>query len=189
MSLLPASPRIAPAEAPYDASIADAFARIMPPGREPLNLFRTMARNPRVLQRIFAGSLLDPGTLSLRERELVILRTCARCNSEYEWGVHVAFFGKRAGLSKEQIAATLPAADNSDAWTDGEALLIQLADQLHDSACISDMLWEQLADNFTPEQLLELVALIGAYHTISYMTNAFRVVLEPDAARFAAIAS
>ncbi|HJV82956.1 carboxymuconolactone decarboxylase family protein [Noviherbaspirillum sp.] len=186
MSTFPAAPRIAPVEAPYDASIAEAFARVMPPGREPLKLFRTMARNPRVLQRIFAGSLLDRGTISLRERELVILRTCARCGSEYEWGVHVAFFAQRAGLSKEQVAATLPAANNRDAWTGGDALLIQLVDQLHDSACISDALWEQLADTFTPEQLLELVALTGAYHTISYMTNAFRVALEPDAARFSA---
>jgi hypothetical protein len=53
------APRIAPVDAPYEAPIAEAFARIMPPGREPLKLFRTMARSPRVLQRMFAGGLLD----------------------------------------------------------------------------------------------------------------------------------
>ena len=34
-------PRIAPAEAPYEAEIATALQRIMPPGVEPLVLFRT----------------------------------------------------------------------------------------------------------------------------------------------------
>ena len=36
--------RIAPAEPPYAPAIAEALGRIMPPGLEPLVLFRTMAR-------------------------------------------------------------------------------------------------------------------------------------------------
>ncbi|HEV7760231.1 MAG TPA: hypothetical protein VGO78_14620 [Acidimicrobiales bacterium] len=32
----------------------------------------------------------------MRDREIVIDRTCARCGCQYEWGVHVAFFGDRA---------------------------------------------------------------------------------------------
>ena len=39
--------RISPAEPPYEPTIAEALGRIMPPGLEPLVLFRTMARNPR----------------------------------------------------------------------------------------------------------------------------------------------
>ena len=31
----------------------------MPPGVEPLRLFRTLAHNPRVLSRFLAGGLLD----------------------------------------------------------------------------------------------------------------------------------
>ena len=89
-------PRIAPAEAPYEAEIATALQRIMPPGVEPLVLFRTMARSPRVFQKMFAGGLLDKGPLSLRQREIVIDRTTARLGCEYEWGVHVAFFADKA---------------------------------------------------------------------------------------------
>lgn len=178
-----ATPRIAPIEPPYDASIAETFARVMPPGREPLKLFRTMARNPRVLQRMFAGGLLDKGSIKLRDRELMILRTCARCGSEYEWGVHVSFFGGHAGFSKEQIAATL-AKTPQDAWEARDALLIELADALHDTAALPDPLWAQLKEVFTAEQLLELIAVAGYYRTISTMTNAFNVELEPDAARF-----
>ena len=91
--------RIAPETPPFSKDIADALARIMPPGVPPLVLFTTLARNPRVFQRIMAGGLLDRGSISLRERELVIDRTTARCGSEYEWGVHIAFFAERANLT------------------------------------------------------------------------------------------
>lgn len=84
------APRIEPLDSPFEPSVAEAFSRFLPPGMAPLKLFRTQAHNPRVLQRMFAGNLLDAGSVSARVRELVILRTCARCGSEYEWGVHVA---------------------------------------------------------------------------------------------------
>lgn len=178
------APRITPAEAPYEASIEQAFARITPPGTEPLKLFRTLARNPRVLQRMFAANLLDRGNIELRDREIIILRTCARCGSEYEWGVHVAIFAKRAELSSAEISATLRTPPGDAAWTARDASLIKLADELHDTARVSDPLWNRLAAHFSHEQILELIALAGYYHTISFVTNAARVELEAGAARF-----
>ena len=177
--------RITPADAPYDAAIEQAFARITPPGTEPLKLFRTMARNPRVMQRMFAGGLLDRGSIELRDREIIILRTCARCGSEYEWGVHVAYFGKRAQFSAAEISATLRVPFDDAAWSARDANLIEVADELHDAAGISDPLWSRLAAHFTHEQILELIALAGYYHAISFVTNAARVELEAGAARFA----
>lgn len=175
-------PRITPIEAPYDPAIAEMFARVMPPGMEPLKLFRTMARSPRILQRMFAGSLLDKGPVALRDREIVILRTCARCGSEYEWGVHVAMFAERAGLSEQEIAASI--GGDAGLWPARERALIELVDELHDTAQLSDAGWNALAAHFSPEQVLELIALVGYYHTISFMTNACRVDLESTAARF-----
>ena len=55
------------------------------------------------------GGLLDKGHLTLRQREIVIDRVTARCGSEYEWGVHVAFFAKRAGLDAAQHAPSCAA--------------------------------------------------------------------------------
>ena len=66
-----------------------------------------VARNPRALQRMMAGGLLDRGSISLRSRELMILRTCARCGAEYEWGVHIAVFGAKAQWNPEQIRSTV----------------------------------------------------------------------------------
>ena len=51
-------------------------------------------------------------------------------------------------------------------------------------ARVSDGLWQALRAEFTETQLVELVALTGFYHLISFATNAFRIPLESYAARF-----
>ena len=69
-------------------------------GAPPLVLFRVMAGQPRAWEKFRGGSLLDRGPLSLREREIVIDRTCALNGCEYEWGVHVATFAAAADLTR-----------------------------------------------------------------------------------------
>src|SRR5262245_50713349 len=60
-----------------------------------------------------------------------------------------------------------------------ERLLLRLVDELHDTAEVSDTLWQQLRAEWTEEQLVELVVLVGRYHLISFVTNAFRIPHEP----------
>ena len=175
--------RIAPAERPYAADMEETLARLMPPGVEPLLLFRTVARDPRLFRRFMAGGLLDKGTLRLREREIAIDRTCARCGAEYEWGVHMAFFGDRVGFGKAERRATLVEA-TADCWSPRERLIVRLTDQLHETASVDDALWAELAAEFRDEQLLELIMLAGSYHMVSYLTNALRLPGESYAARF-----
>jgi len=177
-------PRIDPLEPPYAEDVARDLAAMMPPGVEPLGLFRTLAHNPRVLSKIRASNLLDRGSLDRRDRELVILRSCARCGSEYEWGVHVAIFARRFGLSEREIAGTRLAAWDDPLWAEGDRDLVRLVDELHDGAAISDALWERLAAARGSDQLVELIVLTGFYHTISFVTNGLRIDREPAAARF-----
>jgi alkylhydroperoxidase family enzyme len=186
---MPESPRLRPVEPPYDPDLAEDLAAMMPPGVPPLLLFRTLAHNPRVLRKIRASNLLDRGSLDRREREIVILRTTARCGAEYEWGVHVAFFAAKVGLEAAQLRATLEAGWEDPAWSPRERLLVRLVDELHDGARVSDELWTQLAQAWKPEQLVELVALAGFYHTISFVLNAFGVALEQGVPRFAVAAA
>lgn len=180
-------PRIAPVEAPYESSITESFNRVMPPGMEPLKLFRTMANNPHILNRMFAGSLLDKGTIAIRDREIVILRTCARCGSEYEWGVHVALFSERAKLSATVVAATLGNKQGLDELSVHDAMLIRVVDELHGTSTLSDGLWAELAEHYTSAQILEIIALTGYYHTISFISNAAGVELEAFAPRFSSL--
>jgi alkylhydroperoxidase family enzyme len=129
-----------------------------------------------------AGGLLDRGSITLRERELMIDRTCARCGSEYEWGVHVAFFAEKVGFTPAQVAAT--AGTDHAALPERERLLFRLADELHDRAQVSDTLWEALRGHWSEAQLIELIALAGFYHLISFLTNALRIPPETYGARF-----
>jgi 4-carboxymuconolactone decarboxylase len=177
-------PRILPLESPYDSEVAEDLEKMMPPGVEPLKLFRTLAHNPRILRKFRKGKLLDRGSIERRDREIVILRTCARCEAEYEWGVHVAFFASRFGITGEQVDATVKSDAHSPCWSENDAVLIRLVDELHDSAHISDDLWTALSANWSPAQLIELIALIGFYHTVSFMINGAQIELEPGAARF-----
>src|SRR5262245_17999810 len=135
------TPRVEPVAPPFPAELQAVLDKIMPPGVPPLTLFTTLARVPRTYERFRAGSLLDRGPLSLRHREIVIDRTCARCGCAYEWGVHVAFFAERVAFTPEQVHATVHGDAGDPAWSGEERLLIRLVDELHDTATISDDLW------------------------------------------------
>ena len=176
--------RIEPAAAPYDPAIADALARIMPPGMEPLLLFRTMARSPRVFAKMFAGGLLDKGALSLRQREIVIDRTTARLGCEYEWGVHVALFATKVGFGPTEIDATVHGATDAACWAPDEQALVAIVDDLVDRRTIAEATWTTARKHFDEAQLLEVIALAGYYHTISFLCRGLDLPLESYAARF-----
>jgi len=178
------APRMQPAEPPFSPDVQAWLDRTMPTGRAPLTLFTTMARDTRLFTRFFAGGLLDRGHLTLRQREIVIDRTTALCGAEYEWGVHIAFFGARVQLTPEQQHATVHADAQAACWADDERLLIRLCDALHRDATVDDTLWQALRAQFSEPALLEVLMLCGQYHTVSYLANALRLPLEFDAARF-----
>ena len=179
--------RIIPLQPPYAPDIQAAFDAIMPPGVEPLALFRTLAVNARVYQRFRAGGLLDRGLLTLRQREIVIDRTCALNRCEYEWGVHIAFFAGKAKFTPEQIEATVNGGEAG--WSADEKVLLDVCQELDVARTISDPLWERFTEHFRAEQILEIIALVGFYRTVSLHANALRLPLEPYAARFPVVAA
>lgn len=176
--------RLAPLVAPYPPAAAAVLEKMTFGMPQPLALFRTLAHNPRVLDRVRLGGLLDRGSLSLRQRELAILRTCARCGAEYEWGVHVRIFQPQTGMSEAQIAATVHGGADDALWCEDERAILALADALHASARLNDALYTRLQRSFSAEQMVELVALAGFYHAIAFAIGAFAIEHEPDAPRF-----
>jgi alkylhydroperoxidase family enzyme len=180
--------RVNPVEPPYSQPVGERLAAMMPPGVPPLLLFRTFARNfPMTAAQAGWGGyeLSRQLSLSLRDREIIIDRTCARCGCEYEWGVHVAYFAERADLSGAQVASLSYGGASDSCWTsDRDRLLIEAADALHDAADIGDDLWLRLAALFSDEQLLDLLMLAGWYHAICFTANGARVAREDWAPRF-----
>jgi alkylhydroperoxidase family enzyme len=155
-------------------------------GRPPLSLFTTLARDERLFNRFMNGALLDPGGLTLRQREIVIDRTCARCRSSYEWGVHVALFSGSAGLGPNELASLATGSAADACWEDSERALIEACDQLHATSTIDQACWTRLSDAYREEQIIEVIMLIGFYHTVSYLTNALALPDEDFAAGLSA---
>jgi alkylhydroperoxidase family enzyme len=176
------SARIEPAAAPYSPEIAAALERLTPPGTSPLVLFTTIARDQRLFNKLMSAGLLDRGNLTLREREIVILRTTARCGSAYEWGVHVAFFSAKAKLEPDAVRATVLDGPDAPCWSPDERALIAFCDALHETCTVDDARYADVAATHTPEAILEILMLAGYYRTISYLTNALRLPLEAIAA-------
>jgi alkylhydroperoxidase family enzyme len=177
-------PRIKAMEPPYTDQVQESFNIVMPTGMPPLNIFRTIGNNERVLSRMVRGGLLDKGSISIAQRELVILRACANCGAEYEWGVHVAGFAMKAGFSEDQIAGTCSKSIDMSIWSEEQQALLQLVDELHRSSQLGAEIWRELCKFFTDEQLIELIMLTGLYHAVSFVVNGLKIENEAFAPKF-----
>ena len=180
--------RITPLEAPFDPGVADALAPMMPTGVPPIALFRTFARNLPMTRAMRGWGSYELGrelSISMRDREILIDRTCARCGCEYEWGVHINFFAERVGFSSAQVTSLTHGSSSDACWSSTrDLLLVRAADALHDESTISEPLWVLLSDEFSEAELLDILLLCGWYHAISFAANAAGVPLEPNAPTF-----
>jgi alkylhydroperoxidase family enzyme len=177
--------RLAALQPPYASDIQQQFDRIMR-GAPPLMLFRVIAGNARAWEKFRAGSLLDRGPLSLRDREIVIDRTCALTGCEYEWGVHVAAFADAARLTEEQVGATVEGGADAPCWSAAEQALVAAVDALHHRATLAEAEFNALAAHYDDAQIFEIIQLCGFYRTVSYIANGLDLPLEAKAARFPA---
>lgn len=180
---------------PYSPDVEIAVSRMMPKDRgvEPLKLFRTFVRNLPFTKAMgplggFMLSAREKGgaAFDLRSREIAIDRVCARCSCEYEWGVHVASYQRKAELTDEQVYSTVHGTGLDTCWSDKDRAVMNMVDQLHDTGGLSDDAFTTLAEHFDSNQMMELFALSGWYHAISYMANGMGTELEEWAPRFPA---
>jgi 4-carboxymuconolactone decarboxylase len=149
-----------------------------PPGGR-LNIFSTLARNPALFKAWmpFGGYLLTAGTLSGRDRELLILRTALNCASPYEWGQHVRI-AEAGGIDRETIDRVVAGAD-ADGWSDSESALLRAADELHADAKIGDDTWAELTNAYDERQLIEIPMVVGQYHMVAFTLNSLEVEQDP----------
>jgi alkylhydroperoxidase family enzyme len=176
--------RIEPLTKPYPDAF-DATMKVLMRGADPLVLFTTLAKHDRAWGKFGGGSLLDKDSpLSLRQRELVIDRTTARCGCEYEWGVHVTGFAGHVGLDDAQVAATVHGSADDPIWSAEEQALIATVDVLLDDRKLSDTEWNRLREYFDEAQALEIIQLVAFYHGGALICGALDLPLEANAARF-----
>ena len=175
-------PRVEPLQPPYDDETAAALELLGPP----IQLFRVFARRPELARGIAGWGhyyLSRRSALSLRHRELVIDRTTARCGADYEWGVHIAAYAGKAGLSDDQLRSLATGSHADLCWPDpGDRAVLRAVDELHAPNDLSDDAWSGLAGTIGQNGAMEVTLLCGWYHAISYAVRALRLPLEPDTA-------
>ncbi|MEM8499712.1 MAG: carboxymuconolactone decarboxylase family protein [Pseudomonadota bacterium] len=174
--------KLNPLKPPYPPEIEQALAAYPQQDGYILSLFRTFANSVRFLKKGVPNLLDRDSPLNLITREIVILRTTANRNCEYEWGIHVSVFSNAAHLSEDQVRATR--LGGSDCWSDNELRLIAVVDELCARGELDSETLVHFQTDWSLEQQLEIMALIGTYSTISYVANVAQLPLEAFAASF-----
>lgn len=177
--------RIEPVSPPYAEAVQALFDRLPTSWWPPFKLFTVLARDERLLLRFTRGavSYLHPSHVTMRQREVLLLRVTARCRCAYEWGMRAHYFAEEAGLGEDELRATVHGDAGDRIWSSDDRLLVRLADELHDTVSISNALWAELSAPFKEEAILQLIMMAGYYRTVAYVANSVRLQLEPNAGR------
>ncbi len=182
-----------PAEWPRE--MRDALAALRPPEpRHPfperrddrpkgLNVLGTLAVHPALARAFhtFNGHVLFATTLSVRQRELLVLRVAALRDAEYEWAQH-AVLAADAGIDAGEVARVVVGPD-APGWSPLDAALLRAADELVADATIGDSTWAALAAELDERQLMDVVFTVGAYDALAMAFRSFGVELDDDLKR------
>ena len=149
-----------------------------PDGRPRMNLFRTMMHNTDLMSRwrVFGDYVNADDTISSRDKELLIMRLAWLYYSEYEWGAHYDA-AINSGLTAEQIEQT-KVGPESEMWDDFDRAWLRAADELVESAFISDANWAVLTERYTQAELMMLFATVAHYHLVAMMTNSLGIARD-----------
>ena len=164
-------------EGQLDEQQRELLAGVRVDGAPASNIFTTLVRHPGLFRRwLPLGGKLLAGKLPPRDRELLILRTAVLCRADYEWGQHT-LIARAVGISEAEIEQTRSGPDAG--WDAFDAVLMRAADELHETARISDDTWKALSERYDERQLIEVPMLVGHYHMVAFALNTLGVPLEP----------
>ena len=189
---VPTNPRIAPLPPrEWSEEVRAGLAALQPPDAkyeirrekgEPkaLNALGTLARHPKLAHAFhsFNGHILATTTLTLRQRELLVLRVGHVRDAVYEWKQHVVV-GRRAGLGDDEIARIAEGPDAAG-WPPIDAAMLRAVDELLADAMVTDETWAMLAASLDEQQLMDLVFTVGAYDILAMAFRSFGVQVDDD---------
>jgi uncharacterized peroxidase-related enzyme len=143
------------------------------------NMFKMLGNVPALALGIaaFLKPLLSDGALPAWYKELVATRSAWLNNCEYCVSSH-SYLAKLRGASQPQIDA-VPNFE-SGPYTDREKLGFRAADHLHRSADgIDDAFYKQLQQNFTLQEIIELLATAAAFEFFPRFVSALHIPTTP----------
>ena len=154
-------------------------------GFVPNSMF-TMGRRPEILRGFagLAGSVLGPGQLGGELKQLVAFVASNAAGCRY-CQAHTSHSAVRQGASVEKLLAAFDFA-SSDLFSEAERAALRLA---NDAAIVPNMVsdahFEALQRHFTPEQIVELVAVVSLFGWLNRWNDTIATTLEAPALSFA----
>lgn len=143
------------------------------------NVELILGNHPEVAKAYFnfGLQLLLSSKMSERARELIVLRVAWLSQAAYSWAHHVDHMQKK-GFTPQDFAA-IKAGPESPHWPADERDLLRAADQLFETRRIDDRTWASLASRLGPQELMEIVFVVGNYVLLAMAEASFGIELEP----------
>jgi alkylhydroperoxidase family enzyme len=142
--------------------------------------FWAYIRNPKLMQSLhnLTDSIAD-STLSAREQQIVTLTVARFWGAKYPWAAQCRN-GLKVGLTQQEIDAingrgALPTGDKR------ELLAQQIAKELLADKGLSNATYAAAEAAFSTEELVALVARVGAFSMTCCTANAFDITPADDA--------
>jgi alkylhydroperoxidase family enzyme len=143
-----------------------------------MNFAAVLANHPRlyrvvmpVIAKVIAETDLPP-----RHRQILVHRTLALSDEVYE-ARHHELISQGAGLSDADIEA---ARTDGPSLSPFEHLLVRAVDQLVNARRIDDATWAALSQQYSRIEMMELVAVVGAYNMMAMLTLGCEIQLEDE---------
>jgi alkylhydroperoxidase family enzyme len=171
------------------AESVELLERAVPPPNRPPLLYLAMAANPGVLRAyvdqpiLGLRGLMHTGQIDPAERELCVLRVTANHGAEHEWGVHVAYFGRRSGLPASQVEATVTGQTPDPDWTPRQRAILAVSDAVSAVRPLTDAETDLVERELGVADRTEFTALASLYLGIAALCQVFGIPAEPGAPR------
>ncbi len=173
-------PRVPPlAEADWTEEQRALVERHAPDGR-PGNALRTLARVPALADRVFPFMryLTADSTLSPRHRAILILRTAWLTQSANLWATHASRAGASGLTLTDADVQRIAEGPAAEGWSEFDAVLLGLADELFRNAAVTDQTWEALSEQYDVYNVVDAVMTVAETTSNAVLFNSLGI--QPD---------
>nr|WP_047577459.1 carboxymuconolactone decarboxylase family protein [Methylobacterium sp. ZNC0032] len=156
-----------------DADWPEAIAGMKTGFAGALNVYRTMAHHPALLQAWapLRQHIVKDSALGPVRSEVVILRAAHRMGSPYEWAHHVSR-ARVLGMSDARIAALRGEPRGED------GLIARAVDALFDDKRLSLAQEAELAAAIGRAAVFDLIATVGFYSVLGYILMTYETPID-----------
>ena len=147
------------------------------PDGNPGNALRTLIRVPALADRVFPLLLhvANDSTLSPRHRAILILRSAWLAQNANLWATHASRAGE-AGLTADEVLRV--AQGPAEGWSEFEAVLVGLADELFRNSSVTDGTWDLLSEQYDLYNMVDAVITVNEITSQAILFNSLGI--QPD---------